>query len=92
MPVTPQQQQLLSPRLPQVPAPPVVLMPTIAQSAGIGVMEQQQQPLTPKKKSATPVVNGAPPGSGSGSGGGGGTAKKRGMPPEGLPPIVVASA
>ncbi|KAI0301716.1 hypothetical protein B0F90DRAFT_1717263 [Multifurca ochricompacta] len=31
-------------------------------------------------------------GSGSGGGGGGGTGKKRGRPPEGLPPVVVASA
>jgi transcriptional activator SPT7 len=88
---------VLSPRLAPPPPPPpptvsVVLaapsmppMPTIAQSAGIGVTEQQQQ-VTPKKKGATPVANGA---SAPGSAGGG---KKRGRPPEGLPPIVVASA
>jgi transcriptional activator SPT7 len=53
--------------------------------------EPQPQAQTPKKKKAT---TGAGPGAagGAGTGGGGGTGKKRGRPPEGLPPVVVASA
>jgi transcriptional activator SPT7 len=53
--------------------------------------EPQPQAQTPKKKKAT---NGAGAGAagGAGTGGGGGTGKKRGRPPEGLPPVVVASA
>jgi transcriptional activator SPT7 len=45
--------------------------------------DAQPQAQTPKKKKAT---------TGAGTGGGGGTGKKRGRPPEGLPPVVVASA
>lgn len=68
---------------------------------------QSQGGQTPKKKKAAPGpgpgagasaggtgagTGGNSGGGGGGSGGGGGTNKKRGRPPEGLPPVVVASA
>lgn len=60
--------------------------------------DPQPQSQTPKKKKATPVAG---PGAGGAGGtaagsvggpGGGSTNKKRGRPPEGLPPVVLASA
>ncbi|KAF8260333.1 hypothetical protein EI94DRAFT_1748778 [Lactarius quietus] len=94
---------VLSPRLPPPPPPvphppppapisasvvlahPSMAMPMIAPAPP---PTEQQQQHTPKKKGAptpaAPAANGSGPGSGSG--------KKRGRPPEGLPPIVVASA
>jgi len=53
--------------------------------------EPQPQAQTPKKKKATTGAGTGAAG-GAGTGGGGGTGKKRGRPPEGLPPVVVASA
>ena len=53
--------------------------------------EAQPQVQTPKKKKATTGAGTGAVG-GAGAGGGGGTGKKRGRPPEGLPPVVVASA
>ncbi|KAH9020108.1 hypothetical protein EDB84DRAFT_1515737 [Lactarius hengduanensis] len=52
------------------------------------VPEQQ----TPKKKGANGAGVGTAAAANGGPGAGGGTGKKRGRPPEGLPPIVVASA
>jgi len=52
--------------------------------------EPQPQAQTPKKKKAT--AGGGTGGAGGAGTGGGGTGKKRGRPPEGLPPVVVASA
>jgi len=60
------------------PAPPSVT----AMVATTTISSGEAQPLTPKKKKAAT-------GAGSGTGG---TGKKRGRPPEGLPPVVVASA
>jgi len=61
--------------------------------------EPQPQSQTPKKKKAAPGAGsgagGGAGGTGAGTGGGpggGSTNKKRGRPPEGLPPVVVASA
>jgi len=56
----------------------------------ISTGEPQPQPQTPKKKKAATGAGGA--GTGTGGSSGGGTGKKRGRPPEGLPPVVVASA
>lgn len=72
--------------------------PTMA-TAVVSTGELQPQPQTPKKKKAAPGA-GAGAGTGAGSAGagtgggpsGGGTNKKRGRPPEGLPPVVLASA
>jgi transcriptional activator SPT7 len=68
-------------------------------AAAIPAGEPQPQAQTPKKKKAAPGVGtvagggaGAGTGGGPSGGGGGGTGKKRGRPPEGLPPVVVASA
>jgi hypothetical protein len=67
-------------------APSTSAMVTTTIPAG----EPQSQAQTPKKKKAT---TGAGAGAAGGAGtGGGGTGKKRGRPPEGLPPVVVASA
>jgi|SRR6267142_1915318 len=76
-----------------IPSAPT--MAAVVSSTG----EPQPQPQTPKKKKAAP---GAGTGAGTGAGGagagtgggpsGGGTNKKRGRPPEGLPPVVLASA
>lgn len=60
-----------------------------AMVATIPTGEPQPQAQTPKKKKAT---TGAGTGAAGGAGTGGGTGKKRGRPPEGLPPVVVASA
>jgi len=57
----------------------------------ISTGEPQPQAQTPKKKKATTGAGTGAAG-GAGTGGGGGTGKKRGRPPEGLPPVVVASA
>ena len=54
--------------------------------------ELQPQAQTPKKKATTGAGTGAAGGAVAGTSGGGGTGKKRGRPPEGLPPVVVASA
>jgi len=67
---------------------------TVATAAG----DPQPQSQTPKKKKATPGAGaGAGGAGGTGAGtvggpGGGSTNKKRGRPPEGLPPVVLASA
>jgi transcriptional activator SPT7 len=67
-------------------------------AATIPAGEPQPQAQTPKKKKAAPGVGTGAGGAGAGTGGapsgggGGGTGKKRGRPPEGLPPVVVASA
>ena len=95
--VQPATTPVLSPQLASTPAPvsaSVVLsaphmigmtMPTIAPAP-----EQH----TPKKKGApgTGAGGAAPAANGGPGAAGGGTGKKRGRPPEGLPPIVVASA
>jgi len=47
---------------------------------------------TPKKKGAQPGAGGGGTANGGPGAAGGGSGKKRGRPPEGLPPIVVASA
>jgi transcriptional activator SPT7 len=60
-------------------------------AATIPTGEPQPQAQTPKKKKATTGAGTGAAG-GAGTGGGGGTGKKRGRPPEGLPPVVVASA
>ncbi|KAI9507752.1 hypothetical protein F5148DRAFT_1202423 [Russula earlei] len=74
---------------------------TSATSTVAGVIsagELQAQAQTPKKKKATPGVGTGGTGTGGtaagtgGVSGGGGPSKKRGRPPEGLPPVVVASA
>jgi hypothetical protein len=71
--------------------PPATMAPGTA-----AVGDPQPQSQTPKKKKATPAGAGAGAG-GTGAGtvggpGGGNTNKKRGRPPEGLPPVVLASA
>jgi hypothetical protein len=88
------------------PATPVLSGPGLLSPRGISVApsssamvattiptgEPQPQAQTPKKKKAT---TGAGTGAAGGAvdwNGGGGTGKKRGRPPEGLPPVVVASA
>lgn len=84
---------LLSPLGGSAPVPSATAMV----AAAIPVGSPQPQAQTPKKKKAAAGVGtGVGAGSGGGSGGGGtggtGTGKKRGRPPEGLPPVVVASA
>jgi len=50
---------------------------------------ESEPPMSPKKKSIMPGASGV---AASGTGSGTGPGKKRGRPPEGLPPVVVASA
>ena len=77
----------------------VVSSATAMVTTAIPTGSPQPQTQTPKKKKAAAGVgSGAGGGAGgtgggpSGGGGGTGTGKKRGRPPEGLPPVVVASA
>lgn len=69
----------------------IVPSATAMVAATIPAGSPQPQAQTPKKKKAAPGV-GTGVGGGAGAGTGGGTGKKRGRPPEGLPPVVVASA
>lgn len=74
--------------------PPAATMAPVTAAVG----DPQPQSQTPKKKKATPGAGaGAGGAGGTGAGtvggpGGGSTNKKRGRPPEGLPPVVLASA
>lgn len=74
--------------------PPATAMAPVAVVAG----DPQPSSQTPKKKKATPGAGAGTGGAGGtgagtvGAGGGGSTNKKRGRPPEGLPPVVLASA
>jgi transcriptional activator SPT7 len=77
---------LLSPLGVSIAAPAPAMVATT-----IPTGELQPQAQTPKKKKATTGAGTGATG-GAGTGGGGGTGKKRGRPPEGLPPVVVASA
>jgi transcriptional activator SPT7 len=71
----------------------VSIVPSATAMVAIPAGSPQPQAQTPKKKKAAPGVGtGVGGGAGAGTGGGGGTGKKRGRPPEGLPPVVVASA
>jgi transcriptional activator SPT7 len=79
---------------PQTASLSIVVSATSAAAAATPTTETQSQAQTPKKKkTAGAALGGAGGGAGAGAGaGGGGTGKKRGRPPEGLPPVVVASA
>jgi len=72
--------------------PPAMPMASAAMPTG----EPQSQVQTPKKKKAAlgggAGTGGVGAGTGGGSGGSSNASKKRGRPPEGLPPVVVASA
>jgi transcriptional activator SPT7 len=65
-----------------------------ATSAAVAATPSAETQSTPKKKKAAGAgLGGAGAGAAAAAGaGGGGTGKKRGRPPEGLPPVVVASA
>ncbi|KAI0253661.1 hypothetical protein BJV78DRAFT_1152789 [Lactifluus subvellereus] len=84
LPVTP----VLSPQTASVS---LVVSGTAAAATAMPAAESQPQAQTPKKKKAAGASVGSAA-AGAGAGGGGGTGKKRGRPPEGLPPVVVASA
>lgn len=96
--VQPATTPVLSPQLASTPAPVsasvVLSAPHMTGMAIPTIAPAPEQQHTPKKKGApgasaggaAPAANGAP------GSAGGGTGKKRGRPPEGLPPIVVASA
>jgi transcriptional activator SPT7 len=79
---------------PQTASVSIVVSATPAAAAATPSTETQSQTQTPKKKKAAGAgLGGAGVGAAAGGGGGGGgTGKKRGRPPEGLPPVVVASA
>ena len=75
---------------PQTPSVSLVVSGGAGAATAMPAAESQPQAQTPKKKKAASAsVGGGAAGAGAG---GGGTGKKRGRPPEGLPPVVVASA
>lgn len=86
---------VLSPQMPSASVP-LSASSVVLSTTGMATptMTPAPEQHTPKKKGApgpspgvgAAAANGGGPGAGSGSG------KKRGRPPEGLPPIVVASA
>ncbi|KAH9066066.1 hypothetical protein EDB83DRAFT_2381286 [Lactarius deliciosus] len=92
-PATPVLSPQMTPAFAPVSSSVVLSAPGMTTPTGATPVPEQQ---TPKKKGANgagvgtaAAANGGP---GAGGAAGGGTGKKRGRPPEGLPPIVVASA
>ncbi|KAI9441880.1 hypothetical protein H4582DRAFT_1421945 [Lactarius indigo] len=81
---------VLSPQMASAPTP---ISASVVLSAPTMTGMATPTGATPAPEQQTPKKKGTPTAAASGGpGAGGGTGKKRGRPPEGLPPIVVASA